>query len=230
MNDVDDTRRQFLISGLTAGLYAVGITQPVWAMGRLPKQLEEGKSIYEMEGQVYVNGKLANEKTHIGNNAIIETRDSSYVIFAVGVDAFVLRSNGKLMIKGKQESSIISSMRLIGGKLLSVFGRRSDKQKLKLTTTNVTIGIRGTGVYVESEPERSYVCTCYGSVDLNSNQDKESFEKIDAEHHDMPRYILANAMKGKAIVSAPMINHSDDELAIIEALVGRSVPFSSDYT
>ena len=234
MSDIDDPRRRFLIDALTAGLYAVGavgIMQPAWSMGKIPKQLVPGKSIYDMQGQVYVNGQRANENTVIGFNSVVETRSGSHVIFAVGKDAFILRDNSKLTIKGKEESGIITGMRLIGGKLLSVFGKRHASQKLKLSTTVATIGIRGTGVYIEADPERSYICTCYGATDIISNKDKTSQEKVVTRHHDSPRYVLANASMGAAIVPAPMINHSDDELAIIEALVGRFVPFASsdDY-
>jgi hypothetical protein len=230
MSDIDDPRREFLVNALTAGAYAVGamgIIQPAWSMGKIPKELIAGKSIYDMSGQVYVDGKQANESTLIGFNSVVETRSSSHVVFAVGKDAFVLRSNGKMLIKGKEESGIITNIRLIGGKLLSVFGKRPAKQKLKLGTTVATIGIRGTGVYVESEPQQSYVCTCYGEVDIFSNKDSQSREQVVTQHHESPKYILANASPGQAIIAAPMINHTDDELAVIEALVGRTVPFAS---
>ncbi len=50
-------------------------------------------------------------------------------------------------------------------------------------------------------------------------------------HHDAPRYILADAPTGEKIKSAPVINHTDEELELIESLVGRSVPFAftGDY-
>lgn len=230
MSNTDDPRRKFLVNALTAGVYAVGgmgILQPAWSMGKIPKELIPGKSIYDMDGLVYVNGKQANESSVISYNSVVETRSKSYVIFAVGKDAFVLRSNGKMVIKGEEESGIITGIRLIGGKLLSVLGKRPAKQKLKLATTVATIGIRGTGIYVESEPNQSYICTCYGEVDIFSNKDKKSRERVVTQHHESPKYILANAPAGEAIVSAPMINHNDDELAVIEALVGRTVPFSS---
>ena len=230
MSDIDDPRREFLINALTAGFYAVAsmsVVQVGWAMGKIPKQLMPGKSIYELQGRVYVDGKLANQDTFIGFNSVVETRSDSHVIFAVGKDAFILRDNGKLVIKGGKESGIITVLRLVSGKLLSVFGRRTIKQKLRLATTVVTIGIRGTGVYVESEADRTYVCTCYGVADILSNKDKKSRERVVTKHHDSPRYILSSAAVGKAIIPAPVINHTDDELAIIEALVGRSVPFSA---
>lgn len=42
---------------------------------------------------------------------------------------------------------------------------------------------------------------------------------------DRPLTILKSAARGQHIVDAPFINHTDQELALIEALVGRTTPF-----
>ena len=226
MGDIDDKRREFLISALSAGLYAVGsmgILQPVWAMGKIPKQLVPGKSIYDLSGDVKVDGQPANEDTVISVNSTVKTGDSSHVIFAVGLDAFVLRSNSSIKVEG---SAIISEIRLISGKLLSVFGKREKKQNLSLKTITATIGIRGTGVYLEAQEKQTYICTCYGTADLSANKDRKSIERVETKHHDAPRFILADQPAGKNIQPAPVFNHTDDELALVETLVGRVVPFT----
>lgn len=117
---------------------------------------------------------------------------------------------------------MINTLRLVTGKLLSVFG----KTQHRIQTPNATIGIRGTGIYVKSDPEQSYVCTCYGVVDLFADNDKSSRETITSQHHDAPRYILSNEQPGRNIRDAPFINHTDLELQVIEGLVGRTPPFS----
>lgn len=220
--EIDDPRREILIRTLSAGMFmsAGGIIQPVQAMGKIPKVLEPGKSIYDMRGKVSVNGKKADMKTQIGANDTVSTGRNSHVVFAVGKDAFVLRSNSKLELSGGD--MLINTLRLVTGKLLSAFG----KTKHRMRTPNATIGIRGTGIYVEADPEQSYVCTCYGVVDLFANKDKQSTETITSEHHDAPRYILSNESSGKNIRTAPFINHTDLELQIIEELVGRAPPFT----
>jgi len=212
-----------LVAGLSAGLFVAGtagILQPVYAMGKIPKILEPGKSIYDMRGNVTVSGKQADETTLINGNDIVETGPRSHVVFAVGKDAFVLRSNSRLELNGS--GMLINTLRLVTGKLLSVFG----KTKHQLNTPNATIGIRGTGVYTEADPEQTYICTCYGVVDLFSDKDKRSTETISSQHHDAPRYILSNEASGKNIREAPFINHTDLELQVIEELVGRTPPFT----
>jgi len=222
--EIDDPRREILVRALAAGLFAAtgaaGIIQPVWGMGKVPKVLIPGKSIYDLAGDVKVNDKQADINTKIEANDVIATGHRSHVIFAVGKDAFILRSNSRLELSGG--GVLINTLRLVTGKLLSVFGKSTHK----MYTPNATIGIRGTGVYVESDPEQSYICTCYGVVDLMAENDRQSTETITSQHHDAPRYILSNEQAGRNIRPAPFINHTDLELQVIEELVGRTPPFS----
>ncbi len=227
MSQVDDPRREFLIRALSSGLYAIssmGILQPVWAMGKVPQKLVPGKSIYDLSGDVKVDGKPATENTTIGTRSTITTGNDSHVIFVVGQDAFILRSNSHLKVDGNM---ILSQIKLISGKLLSVFGQRRERESLTVKTTTATIGIRGTGMYLETEPDRTYICTCYGTADLQSNADVKSNERVVTKHHDAPRFVLAGEPAGQNIQPAPVFNHSDDELALIETLVGREVPFNT---
>jgi len=222
--EIDDPRRQILVRALAAGFFAAGgsagIIQPVMAMGKIPKELVPGKSIYDMRGDVKVNTIAADIDTKIEANDTIITGRNSHVVFAVGKDAFVLRSNSELKLSGG--GILVNTLRLVTGKLLSVFG----KTRHKLHTPNATIGIRGTGIYTEADPEQSYLCTCYGVVDILADNDSSSRETIASKHHDAPRYILSNEPLGRNIREAPFINHTDLELQVIEELVGRTPPFT----
>src|SRR3972149_10100011 len=71
-----------------------------------------------------------------------------------------------------------------------------------------TIGIRGTGVYVEAEPARTYVCTCYGEADLEPADDPAERETVRTVHHDEPRYVRAKGMP-QMIMKAPVGKHTD---------------------
>ena len=82
----------------------------------------------------------------------------------------------------------------------------------------------GTGVYLESDPAQTYFCTCYGLAEVSATNDKESTQTVAAKHHDEPLYILANEKPGANIRKAPFKNHTDQELMLIETLVGRTPP------
>lgn len=235
-DEYENSRREFLVRLLAAGAY-VGLSPSlmlptnVWAekLGQLPGTLLEGRSIYDMKGHVNINGIPATETTIITANDKIETGDRSYIIFVVGKDAFILRSNSQLTLssndasepESKVKSALVNSLRLVTGKLLSVFG----KSQHSISTPTATIGIRGTGVYVEADPEESYVCTCYGTTVISAVNDQTSVETITSQHHDAPRYIAASGSEGQLIRPAPVKNHDDVELLLIEELVGRQLAF-----
>jgi hypothetical protein len=120
------------------------------------------------------------------------------------------------------DSMIVSGTQLLTGKILSVF---PSGRPVRMTTKNASIGIRGTGVYTESDPEQTYFCTCYGTAEIVAASDPTSRETVESRHHDRPLYILAGEQSGQNIRAAPFINHTDQELMLIEALVGRSPPF-----
>jgi hypothetical protein len=222
-SDTEDPRRRILLLGLTGGFFAAGVPTLMAnadVLGKKPGPLPPGRSIYDLIGEVKVNGVRATAETRIGANDTVETGANSLIIFVVGKDSFMMRSNSKMVLKGERD--VLSSISLAAGKLLSVFG----KSKHQLRTPTATIGIRGTGVYAEADPEETYLCTCYGVVDVASMSDKTSKETVSTKHHERPLYIAAKQQPGKAIRSAPMKNHTDSELMLIEAIVGRTPPFT----
>ncbi|MDI1302235.1 MAG: hypothetical protein PSX71_10045 [bacterium] len=227
-DDPLETRRHFLrMLMATSGVAVTGslLAPLVHAFGKVPRQLPPGQSVYDLRGKVLVDGKPANPGTRIKTDSLIETTSNSYVIFAVGQDAHILRENSRMQLAGKDD--LADAMRLFTGKVLSVFGHRSGGQKLAIHTTTATIGIRGTGVYTESHADSSYVCTCYGLTQIASKSDPGVTEDVVSHHHDAPRYIVNNPEGGKLILPAPMKNHTDEELMLVETLVGRTPPFSA---
>ena len=214
-------RREFLVRALAGGLLAAGVPGSAGAqvLGRVPKALPPG-SIYDVSGAVSVNGKSLARDTLIGPNDTIETGKNARIVFVVGTDAFLLHGGGKLELKGS--GTLAATMRLATGALLSVFGKG---QRTVYGPTS-TIGIRGTGLYLEAEADRTYVCTCYGDTEIAAIDDPKISERVVSMHHDAPRYVLAKPDKGRRIIPAGFKNHTDLELMLIESLVGRTPPFS----
>ena len=110
---------------------------------------------------------------------------------------------------------------MLTGALLSVFAPGEPK---RIRTSTATVGIRGTAAYVEIDKNRTYVCTCYGEAELVPVDEPKEAETVRTTHHDQPRYIYAKGMP-RMIEKAPVINHTDAELVLLESLVGRKVPF-----
>ena len=102
---------------------------------------------------------------------------------------------------------------------MGVFGRT----EMAVSTPLATIGIRGTGLYVEAREDRDYVCLCYGKAELTPKLKPSLAQSLDTFHHDAPRNIYKDplAHSGRVIEKEKMINHQDEELIMLEALVGR---------
>ena len=222
----EDPRRRLLIKALAGGFFssALGIrATSAQALGDRPGPLPNGKSIYRIEGQVLVNGQPAMPDTRIVANSTIETGKDSQAIYVVGESAYIQRSESQVTVEAKEaDSLIVTGVRMLTGKILSVF---PSGKPVRMTTKNASIGIRGTGVYMESDLEQTYFCTCYGTADIASADDPASRETVVSRQHDRPLYILTGQQSGQNIRAAPFINHTDQELMLIEALVGRTTPF-----
>ena len=221
-----DPRRRLLIKALAAGLFS----SAVWSreasaqlLGARPARLPPGKSIYRIEGEVLVNGQPAALDTQIAASATIKTGKNSEVVYVVGESAFLQRSESHVTLETREaDSMLVSGTQLLTGKVLSVF---PSGRPVRISTKNASIGIRGTGVYMESDPEQTYFCTCYGTADIVAASDPTSRETVVSRQHDRPLYILEGQQPGQNIRAAPFINHTDQELMLVEALVGRTPPF-----
>lgn len=217
-NRSGENRRRTLIIALASGLLAAASPAArAQILGKVPRELPHGQSIYELRGQVQLNGQAATPQSVISPKDTISTGASSQIIFVVGKDAFLMRENSTLTLSGSDVA--VHTLRLVTGALLSVFG----KSEHELVVPTGSIGIRGTGVYAEARPEQSYVCACYGIIEISAAGTLQR-ERVESRHHDAPRYI-ADAGADR-IIPAPVINHTDEELMLIEALVGRTPPFA----
>jgi hypothetical protein len=221
-----EARRRFLLQALSGGLLIGGIGWNLPALadwfGKLPGKLPAGRSVFDLKGDVRVDGRPATHDTAVTAQSRIETAADSFVIIAVGDGAFIVRERSVLELSGKQ--LLIRGLQMLTGGLLSVFGRRSEDEDVQVNTPTATIGIRGTGFYTEAAADKTYFCTCYGHTRINAGGGGES-EDVVSTHHNAPRYILAQPEQGKRIQPAPFRSHTDLELMTLEALCGRKVPF-----
>ena len=227
-NETDDPRRRLLIQALAMGLLpgglAAGEAMAQQIFGSRPSRLPAGRSIYRINGGVTVDGKAATLESQVTPTSTIETAKDGEIVYVNREQAFIQRGNTRVVLETaqRQEGVIASGIRLLSGALLSVFPRGNP---VRIQTKTATVGIRGTGVYLESDPEQTYFCTCYGVADVTANDDPESKDTVVAKHHDRPLYIVSGAPKGQNIRRAGFVNHTDQELMLVETLVGRTPPF-----
>lgn len=179
------------------------------------------KGIHRIRGDVRVNGAPAKEGQDVRAGDVITTGGASEAVFVAGKDAFLVREHARVEVQGAAGSLLLTGLRIVSGAVLSVF---SPGEAKTVRTPTATIGIRGTGAYVEARADRSYVCICYGEADIASSMDPSVRETIRTAHHEQPRYVLGMGAP-QMLMGAPVVNHTDVELGFLEGLVGRHPPF-----
>jgi hypothetical protein len=216
------TRRRTLKALAAAGLLGPagisGLIRDALAKGEVP--LKTG--LQKVRGEVLVNHRVATEGQLIKPGDTIVTGRNSEAIYVIGQDAYLQR---ELSTVSFGADALQNLMRVVSGKILSVFGKGAKT----IQTSTATIGIRGTGCYIEDEgtgaKARTYFCLCYGDVDLTPKAAPKEAESYTCIHHDKPMYIYNDPGMLKMMAPATVINHTDAELTILEALVGRVPPF-----
>jgi hypothetical protein len=179
-------------------------------------------SVRELEGSVSVNGKSATNATRVRTGDLIETGPDSKVVFVLGQDAFLLRERSTLKLERPTSSGkvAISSLRLETGALLAVFGKGS--RLIETATARGAAGTRVTGVYLEASAEQTYFCTCYGTVELRDKTGRQ--RKLLVSTYHTPTIIYAQTVAGRLLAAAAVKDHTDAELIMLDALVGRTSP------
>lgn len=213
------SRREWL--GQAAGGAALAL-----GMARLREVLAADtvkKGVARVRGEATVGGRPAQRGMEVKPDDVVVTGRNGELVFVVGRDAFLARSNSRIELSGTAGRVAVSALRIVTGALLSVFEHGGGRS---IRTSTATIGIRGTGIYVEVDERRTYACTCYGEAELTPLDEPNEAETVRTTHHDQPRYIYAKGMP-RMITEAPVINHTDAELTLLESLVGRTVPFDS---
>lgn len=213
----EQVRRRRLLALIGAGLSLPAVLREAGAQQLIPA----AQGVRQLKGDVRINGRPATEGAAVRPGDVVSTGRNAYAMFVTGADAYLMRENGRAELGGKE--LFVDALRLLTGKLLGVFGGRRDRRELN--TGTVTIGIRGTGGYLEAYPDRklSYFCLCYGTADIAPMGRGDTREVYSSVYHEAPRYIWGDG-RSQAIERAPVINHSDSELMMLEALVARTPP------
>lgn len=216
-------RRQWIAMSLGAALaLRLGALREALAAGKLEK------GVYRVRGDARINDAPAREGMDVKAGDVITTGRDGELLFVIGKDAMLVRANARVEVSGRAGALLADGLRIVTGAVLSVF---SPGARRTIRVRTATIGVRGTAVYAEDMPDRAYVCTCYGEADIAAQDDATVRETVTTEYHDQPRYVYP-AGAAQRIVRAPVINHSDAELILLESLVGREPPFlvREDFT
>ncbi|WP_294764958.1 FecR domain-containing protein [uncultured Rhodoferax sp.] len=175
--------------------------------------------IRNLKGTVHVNGSPAKEGQLVLTGDTIATGKASEVVYVMGNNAYLMREDSQVQFASEGVTGIL---RVVTGKVLAVFGPGNKR----IVMPTVTAGIRGTACYIEATDTQTYFCLCYGTADLTPTADPSQARTVATSYHDSPFFVGANA-SAPLLKPAPVINHRDYELTMLESLVGRRPPFAS---
>jgi hypothetical protein len=187
---------------------------------RLPfgcaRRRRRAPGLHKLDGTGTINGKEAKTGSPIALGDKVATGANSQAVVVVKGDAFLMRSNTIIEVGGS--GGVLSTVTIATGRVLSVF----SKKPVAVKAATATVGIRGTGAYIEVDPNEVYFCLCYGEAVVSGPGMAE--QTVKTTHHESP--LLLTTSDGK-MKSAPggFRNHKDEELVMLEALVGREPPF-----
>ena len=215
-----EARRRQLLRTIAAGAVGAGGLSGWMSRALASGDMPATPGINRVDGTVTVNGKPAKAGTPVAMGDRVATgRDSQAVVVLKG-DAFLLRQQTVIVVQGSREG-VLSELAISAGRVLTVFAKKPVSVKAQVAS----IGIRGTGAYFEVEPKSLYFCLCYGEA-LVEAKGMES-KLVKTTHHEQP-LILRDRGGIMAAEPGPFQNHSDDELVLLESLVGREPPFVKD--
>ena len=190
-----------------------GLIQEVLAAGDVPPGL------HRLDGRATINGREARAGAKVSVGDRIATGPRSQAVVVLKGDAMLLRADTIVEIQGRD--GILTDLLIASGKVLSVFA----KKPVAIKAATASIGIRGTGAYLEVDPGTVYFCLCYGEAVIEGPA--MAPKTVVTTHHEQP-LILTTTTPAMAAQPGPFQNHSDDELIMLEALVGREPPFMKD--
>jgi hypothetical protein len=205
-------RRRFLMAA--AAFAGYGLSSPAIGQTR--------SNIVELVGDAQLNGARMRPDDIVQTGDTVRTGPNSRLTFVIGASALHLRQNTRLEISRGQGLNFISVLRLVTGAMATVFEKNSDPRRIR--TATATIGIRGTGVYTEAQPDRTYFCNCYGTTDVIAGN--ERIENT-TQYHDSFWASSVAPRNGKAIWKAPALNHGDEELEMLARLVQQPVGWAN---
>jgi len=218
------SHRRRLLGGLTRSALIASLSPRALQAAIATLSSQRADDVVRLRGTLTVNGKPATTGTPVRLDDLLATGPDSEAVVHLAGDAFLLRSRTQLQLAAA--SGGLRSVLVVAGRVLSVFARRPPDRPLDVRIPSATIGIRGTGMYLELGRRRSYFCLCYGTA-VVSGSSIDAPVTIETRHHESPVWLDASG-RAMRVMAAPFRNHTDDELLLLEALAGRVPPFRPD--
>lgn len=188
------------------------------ALGGIPAAIAQQRSnIVELSGDALCNGRPLQAEQVIRTGDQIQTGPGAGLVFAMGNAAFRVRQNTTISIEPGTTPTAVKILRIVTGAVVSIWSKGDDRI---IITPTLVAGIRGTGAYTEVMPQRNnrtYFCNCYGKIALQAGKSKVQSQS----NYHQSFWVDTTKRGGKEITPAGYIDHTDEELEFLAALIGQ---------
>ncbi|HVE12352.1 MAG TPA: FecR domain-containing protein [Elusimicrobiota bacterium] len=176
---------------------------------------ERAVTIARIDGSAPVsNGKPLQVGQKLEAQAEIQVPSGSKVALRA-VQAGNVLLIGPAVLRLESAEPELLAFELARGRLLAVLPRLRGRFALK--TGNAVAAVRGTEFYVERRSGKlTHVCLCSGKIWIYDRASGELKARLNAEHH--APYDFSSGRKGLRSAPAPMVGHTDKDLAELRAL------------
>jgi len=179
------------------------------------------QTVFAQSGQVEVIGGSVSV-----DGAKRPTFDASQFKVDIGNEGGVIKARDQIFYLDpeseaefyRDESGLVAEIVIKTGGVLSLFGKQSGAG-VNIKTTNAVGAVRGTTTYIawQSNEARTYVCCCYGHLDLENNDGGGI--TLETSYHNA--VILPPGGGAKPAPYDAPLDHYDDDIAALESHAGR---------
>jgi hypothetical protein len=214
-----------LVSGFCGGNSDSGASaknNPSEAGNTVPKA-RRGQVVY-MEGEVWIDGAVAQIGTELPAKASIRTGPASYcdIVFD-GKNAVRITQNAQATLDFG--ASPIDVQLEKGGvtSVLRKLAAASGSDAFRVRTPSAVAGVRGTSFCVWSDGKETYICACNGTVHtIDAKGGNESI--LAAAHHTATVYTPAG--ESYSAQAAGMLHHTDESVESVAARIGEKIDWT----
>lgn len=182
----------------------------------LPAQTFAGAGIHKLQGEVFIDNRQASADSRIQAGSRVVVAHDGALAFSIGQDAFLLKGGTAVELVG---GTTLSSLRLLTGSVLASLETRS--KPFRLVSSMAIVAVRGGAVYLSAEPHRLYTWIRYGESELRFGRQRQLVSASDSA------YEIVRDPAGMSMQSMQVLEQMDDELRVLESLVGRTPAFDA---
>lgn len=217
------TRRTLLKGAAATGLIAAAA--PLSSLASFARvEAADVKSfavLQKLTGEVFINGKAAAEKDPISAGDSVRTgKNSTAWVLIQGTAITMIKHLSNVIISGALDKNGApagqgAALTIHTGAALNyIHANKKSPYPYSIKTPSVIAGVRGTTFFVEIFDEtRTYVCDCFGNLELTSSAAPAVVKKLTTEHHTALLIGQEGSDEDALMKPAGLLHHTDEEIA-----------------